>query len=539
MQKLFLLILLASILFVFPPCYGQEAKRPNIVIIFADDLGYADIGSFGSEINTPNLDKLADNGIRFTQFYNGARCCPSRASLLTGLYAHQAGVGQMVYRNDGPGYLGYINEQSVTLAEVLKSAGYKTLMTGKWHVGHKEGQWPTDRGFDRFYGIHKHVDSYYKALKGCEVYLDDSLLISANETPVNHLNPEQEWYTTDVFTDYAIEFIKEESDDEKPFFLYLAYNAPHFPLEAPLEDIKKYEGTYMEGWNKRRKEKLERMKQMGVLPAGTELSPSENAIWDTIPIEDKKELDFRRAIYAAQIDRMDQNIGRLISYLEETGALDNTLIMFLSDNGSSAEAGTEENMYGMNWPENQRENFEEWRKEGGWSVSQGRAWANLSNTPFRLYKRWTHEGGISTPFIAHWPEVIKQKGAITDQLGHIIDIMPTLVEATGAIYPARYKGNTITPQEGKSLLPIFRGEQREGHEAVFWSHMGNNAVRMGKWKLVLAQGGEGWELYDMSIDRTELNNLASENPVMVEKLKSYYDAWAKRSNVRPWPLKNN
>lgn len=539
MQKIFILTLLATIVLVFPPCYGQEAKRPNIVLIFADDLGYADLGAYGSKINTPNLDKLADNGIKFTQFYNGARCCPSRASLLTGLYGHQAGVGQMVYQNDGPGYLGYINEQSVTLAEVLKSAGYKTLMTGKWHVGHKEGQWPTDRGFDRFYGIHKHVDSYYKALKGCEVYLDDSLLIAANETPVNHLNPEQEWYTTDVFTDYAIEFIKEEPEDEKPFFLYLAYNAPHFPLEAPLEDIKKYEGTYMEGWDKRRKEKLERMKQMGVLPAGTELSPSENAIWDTIPVEDKKELDFRRAIYAAQIDRMDQNIGRLISHLKETGSLDNTLIMFLSDNGSSAEAGTEENMYGMNWPENQRDNFEEWRKKGGWSVSQGRAWANLSNTPFRLYKRWTHEGGISTPFIAHWPEVIKQKGTITDQLGHIIDIMPTLVEATGAKYPDRYKGNTITPQEGRSLMPIFQGEQREEHEAVFWSHMGNNAVRMGKWKLVLAHGGEGWQLYDMSVDRAELNDLASENPAMVDKLQSYYDAWAKRSNVRPWPLKNN
>jgi arylsulfatase A-like enzyme len=539
MHKLFLITLLGSFLFALQPCLGQQAKLPNIVLIFADDMGYADIGAFGSEINTPNLDKMAENGIRFTQFYNGARCCPSRASLLTGLYAHQAGVGQMVYRNDGPGYLGYINEQSVTLAEVLKSTGYNTLMAGKWHVGHKKGQRPRDRGFDRFYGIHKHVDSYYKALKGCEVYLDDSMLITANETPVNHLNPEQEWYTTDAFTDYAIEFIKEESDDDKPFFLYLAYNAPHFPLEAPMEDIQKYQGTYMEGWDERRKQKLERMKQMGILPPETKLSPSENAIWDTLSMEDKKELDFRRAIYAAQIDRMDQNIGRLIKHLEESGELDNTLIMFLSDNGSSAESGSAKTMYGMNWPEYKMANFEEWRKKGGWSVSQGRAWANLSNTPFRLYKRWTHEGGISTPFIAYWPEVIKQKGAITDQLGHIIDIMPTLCEVTGAIYPNSYKGNSIQPQEGRSLLPLFKGEPAEEHQAVFWSHMGNNAVRMGKWKLVLEHGRENWELYDMSVDRTELNDLASQHPDIVEKLKTQYTAWAKRSNVRSWPLEEN
>jgi arylsulfatase A-like enzyme len=534
----FFYILGSVILFLTlaPGCNAQEMGKPNIIVILADDMGYSDIGSFGSEIHTPNLDKLAENGLSFTQFYNNPRCSPSRASLLTGLYSHQAGIGNMVYKNNGPGYLGYLNENTVTLAEVLKDAGYTTVMTGKWHVGHKKGQWPTDRGFERFYGIHKHIDAYYKVLKGSEVYLDNSLLLSSTEPPVNHLNPEQEWYSTDAFTDYAIQFLKEEQDNKNPFFLYLAYNAPHFPLEAPLEDIKKYVGIYMEGWDARREKKLKRMKEMGIISAGTELSPSENAAWDTISMEDRKELDFRRAIYAAQIDRMDQNIGRLLDYLEEKGELDNTLIIFVSDNGSSAETGTEENMFGQNWPEFQIDNFDEWSKLGGWSTSQGRAWANLSNTPFRLYKRWTHEGGISTPLIAHWPKVIKQKGELTDQVGHLIDVMATVCDITGANYPRFYNGNSIKPLEGKSLLPVFQGKQREGHEVIYWEHLGNKAARMGKWKLVLRHDRNKWELYDMNVDRSEINDISEDHPEIVQELIKGYHAWAERSNVRPWPL---
>lgn len=521
-----------------PACTAQEHQKPNIIVILADDMGYSDIGAYGSEISTPNLDRLAKNGLSFTQFYNNPRCSPSRASLLTGLYSHQAGIGNMVYRNDGPGYLGYINENSVTLAEVLKSKGYKTMMTGKWHVGHKKGQWPIDRGFDKFYGIHKHVDSYYKVLKGSEVYLNGELLLSSDEEPVNHLNPDQEWYTTDVFTDYALKFLKEESDAEEPFFLYLAYNAPHFPLEAPQNEIEKYKGTYMEGWDKLREKKIALMKEMTVISPEVALSASNNATWDTISLEDKRNLDFRRAIYAAQIDRMDQNIGRLLNHLEETGELNNTLILFLSDNGSSAETGTEDNMYGLKWPEHQIENHEEWGKEGGWSSSQGRAWANLSNTPFRLYKRWTHEGGISTPLIAFWPEVIEHKGTHTEEVGHLIDIMATICDITGAVYPENFRGNSIKPLEGKSLLPVFQNKEREGHKAIFWEHLGNKAVRRGKWKLVSRQERDIWELYDMSVDRSETNDLSLDYPEIVRDLNKYYEAWAKRSNVRPFPLKN-
>ena len=304
------------------------ANRPNIVLIMADDMGYSDIGCYGGEIPTPNIDALASKGLRFNQFYNTGRCCPTRASLMTGLYPHEAGVGRMVYANRGPGYLGYLNDHCATIAEVLGAAGYQTIMAGKWHVGHAPGQWPTDRGFQRFYGIHMHVDSYFKVLKNCPIYHDAQLAIAPTADPPNTLHPDKEWYTTDVFTDWALKFLDETNPAEKPFFLYVAYNSPHWPLEAPDENIHHFVGKYERGWDQLRQTKLARMKDLGIVARNTILSPSENATWDSIPQADRVELDYRRAIYAAQIERMDQNVGRLVAKLKGMNVIDNTLILF-------------------------------------------------------------------------------------------------------------------------------------------------------------------------------------------------------------------
>jgi arylsulfatase len=508
-------------------------NRPNIVLILCDDMGYSDISCYGGEIDTPNLDLLASNGLRFTQFYNAARCCPTRASLLTGLYPHECGVGNMVYSNRGAGYLGYLNDHCVTLAEVLKSAGYHTMMAGKWHVGHEKGQWPTDRGFDRFYGIHKHVDSYYNVLDGCTVYLGDKEVIAATNEPANQLHPDKEWYTTDVFTDYALKLLDEATGNKQPFFLYLAYNAPHWPIEAPEENIVKFRGKYLMGWDKLRRRKLARMKELGIVKEDTELSPSENTPWVNLSETDQKELAFRRAIYAAQIDRMDQNIGRVIEHFKKSGVLDNTLILFLSDNGCSAEKG----MFGYNYDKHKIANYSKWRKLSGRSASQGQAWANASNTPFRLYKKWAHEGGIATPLIAHWPAVIKKGGALTHQPGHVIDIMATFCDVGRARYPERFGDNSVLPLRGKSLLPVFRGHKRKGHEAIFWEHIKHAAIRQGRWKLVSkdATGSKPWELYDIENDRTELNDLAEEFGQRAEQMKQKWIEWASRVNVLPWP----
>lgn len=516
---------------------ADHDTRPNIVLILADDMGYSDLGCYGGEINTPNIDSLAYNGVRFTNFYNAARCCPTRASLLTGVYPHQAGVGRMVYGDFGGAYQGYLNRTSVTLAEVLKSAGYKTMMSGKWHVGHKEAsQWPTSRGFDRFYGINIHVDSYWKVLQGCDVYLDGKLHIPATENPKNDLNPEQDWYTTDVFTDYGMHFLDQEvvqkKEDDRPFFLYMAYNAPHFPLEAPDEDIAKYQGTYSGGWDRFREEKFQRMKEMGIIPDHTVLSPPDNVSWESLSVDDRENLDFRRAIYAAQIDRLDQNVGRLVNHLKEIGEYENTLILFLSDNGCSAE----EEMFGMNWDKYRVNNYPEWKEKSGWSVSQGQAWANVSNVPFRLYKRYTHQGGTATPLIAHWPERIDSTGQLNREQGHVIDIMATLVDVAQADYPENYNGERITGLEGKSLLPLIQGNlTREGHEFIFWEHIGNKAVRKGDWKLV-AVHDQPWELYNLKDDPSEINNLIDTEPEITEELKMAYKEWAQKNDVRELPL---
>jgi len=501
------------------------APRPNIVLVMCDDMGFSDVGCYGAEIDTPNINGLAGRGLKFSQFYNAARCCPTRASLLTGLYPHQAGVGHMSEAlTRDPAYQGYLRSESVTIAEALGRAGYHALMAGKWHVGRAEGEWPVDRGFDEYFGI----------LGGACNYYDPGPLATLAR---NHEKVEagEDFYSTDAFTDYAIDFINEYNDkDTEPYFLYLAYNAPHWPLHAKPEDIDKYRDRYLDGWDALRRERYERQLELGLIDESWPLSKRDRATppWNALTRRKKEKLAHKMAVYAAMVDCVDQNVGRLLRAIEGTGELSNTLIMFLSDNGACHEwtALGVDYILGYNarmiapGPLGTAESF----------ASYGRGWSNVGNTPFRLHKHWTHEGGIATPFIAHWPGAI-QPGGMTDQVGHVIDVMATCLDAAGAEYPDDFNGNDITPLEGKSLLPVFQGGAREGHESICWEHEGNRAIRMGDYKLV-SDHPAGWSLYDLVADRTEQRDLAAQNKGLVREMKAKHRAWSKRCGVKPWPL---
>ncbi|MCO8124332.1 arylsulfatase [Stieleria sp. TO1_6] len=505
---------------------AMAAERPNIVVLFADDMGFSDVGCFGSEINTPNIDRLASGGVRLTHFYNTGRCCPSRASILTGLYSHQADIGHMAGDLGVPGYRDRISHQAVTLAEVLGTAGYHTIMSGKWHLGWRDEGSPTARGFQHFYGTRGYIDSYYTIVPRTEVYLNDKLVLPVGEHPVNDLHPDQQWYTTDVFTDYALHFIDEvrEQDDE-PFFVYLAYNAPHFPLHAKPEDIDRHRGHYRDGWQARRQARYQRLVELGVLDGSWPLSPLDVPEWETLTEKRRDDMDFKMALFAAIVDRLDQNIGRVIDHLQQIGELDNTLILFLSDNGGTKETG----LFGIKGEENTVDNYDQWKSKGGWTSSYGQGWAGLSNAPFRRYKRENHEGGISAPFIAHWPERIKAAGQLRHQPAHLIDLMPTFIEVAGASYPTEFAGNPIQPLPGRSLMPVFDGDQQP-QRTLYWEHEGNRAVREGDWKLVGLRN-QPWELYDIAADRTELNNVIENDPQTAARLKAKWDRWADEVGV--------
>ncbi len=492
--------------------FAAQSKRPNIILIMCDDMGFSDIGCYGSEIPTPNIDRLAREGMRFTQFYNGARCCPTRASLLTGLYAHQAGIGHMVRNLEaqlGPAYRGYLNERCVTIAEALRPAGYRTLMVGKWHVGEERPHWPLDRGFEHYYGLISGASNYWK--------LDANRKMARDNEPI--VPQEENFYMTDAFTENALKFLDAYGRSDKPFFLYLAYTAPHWPLHAWPEDIAKHKGRYAIGWDELRQRRYRRQIELGIINPDWKLSPRDPRAPAWQDAKNKQWLDMRMAVYAAQITRMDQGIGRILAKLRELGIERDTLIMFLSDNGGCAEELRGNDPRVMPGPVDTFQSY-------------GLPWANASNTPFRRFKHWVHEGGIATPFIARWPAVIKP-GTITHQVGHIIDVMATCVDVAGAEYPEEYNGRKITPLEGKSLLPIFQGKQREGHDALFWEHEGNRAVRQGRWKLV-SMYPQGWELFDMEADRTEQNDLAQKYPEKVRELEALWNAWAKKCGVAPW-----
>lgn len=532
MKNQLLTCLCSILLLLFTACTSEKEpdQRPNIILILSDDMGYSDLGCYGGEIRTPNLDGLAANGLQFTQFYNTARCCPTRASLLTGCYPHQTGIGHMTnppnnplgHDYELPGYRGALNRNCVTIAEALGQSGYRTLMTGKWHLGyHQQDQWPLQRGFEQFYGIVPGASNFFRPVHPRGItYGNDTITIT-----------DEHFYTTDAFTDYAMQFIEETQPEKgsQPFFLYLAYNAPHWPLNAPQEDIERYRGRYRKGWDQLREERYARMQEMGLLNSEWTLTPRDARPWDSLSVEKQDEMDLRMAIYAAMVDRMDQNIGRLTKFLENNDLLENTLIVFLNDNGACAEfaelgSGPKEQL----------------GTKEGYVLSYGRAWANASNTPYREYKHWLHEGGMATPMIVHWPQGIaaEDRGTLVRQHGFLPDIMATFLDVTETEYPTTFNGHTIAPPAGKSMLPVLQGGSDPIHtEPIFWEHEGNKAVRLGQYKLVQdweKDQPDNWELYDLEADRTEMNDLAEEMPEKRREMAALYEKWARDHQVLPW-----
>ncbi|MCA8986668.1 MAG: arylsulfatase [Planctomycetaceae bacterium] len=537
--------------------HAAEGARPNIIVILSDDMGFSDLGCYGGETQTPNLDALAKQGVRFTQFYNTGRCCPARASLLTGLYPHQAGIGHMMEDKGHEGYRGCLNNRCRTMAEVLKPAGYATFMTGKWHVSphtHPDGpreNWPLQRGFDRFYGTIHGAGSFY----------DPNSLTRDNTQISPFADPEYQpetYYYTDAISDHAVRYISEhcaqDKRQEKPFFLYMAYTAAHWPMHALPEDIEKYKGRFDTGYDALRAERLVRMKDLGLVSPDAEMSPVAQD-WSQVK---NREWELRcMEVYAAMIDRMDQGIGKVVGTLKDKGIFDNTLILFMQDNGGCAEGlgrqprnqlterpaqPTLEKMPASELQTNMipiqsRDGFPVVMGPGimpgpaDTYIAYGEGWANVSNTPFRMYKHWVHEGGISTPLIVSWPAQIQQKGSLVDQPAHLIDIMATCVDVAEASYPTKVEDVAIHPLEGLSLVPAIQHQPLK-REAIFWEHEGNRAIRVDKWKLV-AKFNQPWELYDIDQDRSELHDLKDEHPELAGELASRWQSWAERAYVLP------
>lgn len=550
--------------------FGSQAasganSQPNIVLIMADDMGYTDIGCYGSEIETPVLDRLAGHGLRFTQFYNTSRCCPTRASLLSGLYSHQAGIGLMTGDRGYEAYRGDLNRRCVTLAEALGLAGYQNYMSGKWHVTRHTGpnadqsNWPLQRGFDRFYGT----------ITGAGSFFDPATLCRGNQyiTPVNDPDYQPEsFYYTDAISDNAANFVTEHlaKTPNDPFFLYVAYTSAHWPMHAPQEEIDKYKGMYDDGYEVIREKRYAAAIEKGVVDRRWAMSKGARS-WNEFP---HKEWDTRcMEVYAAMVDRMDDGIGRIVDVLEDNGQLENTLVIYLQDNGGCSEGyGRTSNAdkkdrfqfkaFGPNdlqtkiWPPMQTRDGR-WVRTGPETmpggedtfVAYGVGWANVSNTPFRGYKHEGYEGGISTPFIVHWPDGIAEarRGSVVHDPTHLIDIMPTLLQAAGGEYPGEYASHVIQPMEGRSLIPTFEGRVIERDSPLGFEHHGNLALRDGRWKIVSAYRRDQptrWELFDMDADRTELNDLSEKHPEKLKEMVGKWQAWAERVGVQPWPFEN-
>ncbi|MDP7105807.1 MAG: arylsulfatase [Roseibacillus sp.] len=540
--------------------------RPNIILIMSDDMGYSDIGCYGGEIKTPTLDHLAANGVRFTQFYNTARCCPTRATLLSGLYAHQAGVGHMMSNYGIPQYQGELNRNCLTIAEVLKPAGYRTYMSGKWHVTpYKAGEvanpntsnWPLQRGFDHFYGT----------IHGAGSFFDPNSLTRDNRyiTPANDPDYQPEtFYYTDAISDNAVRYIRDHKReaDGQPFFMYVAYTAAHWPMHALPGDIAKYEGKYDGGYKPTRKARVAKLKSLGLLPDHWDVVP-QIGNWESVKLKEWESACME--VYAAMVDNMDQGIGRIVAALSKNGQLDNTLLMYMQDNGGCAEGyGRANNSHQKDrfkfkplgkdglqtkiWPPMQtrdgrfvRTGPETMPGAEDTFVAYGPGWANTSNTPFRGYKHDPYEGGIGTPFIVSWPGGIagQRNGTIVHDVSHLIDLMPTFVEVGGAAYPEQYDGNDIQPMEGTSLVPTLAGKAITRKAPLGFEHHGNLGLRDGKWKIVSMYRRDQprkWELYDMEADRTELNDLAQKMPGKLKSMVANWQSWADRIGVQPWPI---
>ncbi|MBL7967088.1 MAG: arylsulfatase [Prolixibacteraceae bacterium] len=496
------------------------ADKPNIVLIMADDMGYSDIGCYGSAISTPNIDKLAAQGVRFRNFYNNAKCCPTRASLLTGLNNHEAGMGNMVTMADAPiqpgPYQGFLNQNSVTIAEVLRTAGYSTYLSGKWHLGERKEHWPLQRGFDKYFGLISGASSYFEIIEEPR----KRVMAYGNEswTP-----PNKGFYMTDAISDTAVAFIQKHSETKKkdPFFLYVAYTSPHWPLHALDEDIRKYEGKFTQGWDSLRNQQYRRMLKLGIIEPKYKLSPRTDGISHWKDAEDKDLWIRRMQVYAAMIDRMDQGIGRVVDALRKANQLENSLIIFLADNGGCAENASSRNLGAPGIPVGERGSYDSYKEP----------WANVSNTPYRYYKNWLYEGGIRTPLIVYWPKVVKNSGVLTDQPGHVVDFMPTFLEVAGVKYPEQVNNHPITPMRGASLVPAFTGKEIARSQPFFWEYVGEKAMRKGDWKLVKTKTGN-WELYNLKDDPTELTDLSTKRPETLKELVETYNQWAGQVGVK-------
>jgi arylsulfatase len=524
----------------------ESSKKPNIILMMVDDLGYSDLGCYGGEISTPNIDSLGYNGLRFTQMYNGARCCPSRAALLTGLHPHQAGIGQMTADLGVPAYQGYLREGCVTIAEVMKTAGYRTMLSGKWHVsgswdnrdrdnwilGDKKHPLPKQRGFDRSFGLLNAADSFWNPKS---LILED-VLIDVETT---------DFHMTDAIGDHAVNQIEESVEMGMPFFQYVAFTAPHWPLHAWEDDIVKYEGKYMAGYDAVRTARHEQQKGLGVVDDKWEISPRDSDSPDWDDVQNKEYEDIRMATYCAMIEQVDRTVGRIVDALKAQGEYDNTVIMFLSDNGGCAELFQEDS----DWPDPSQ--WESSTTLDGEPVRVGDIpelrpgpdttfqavelpWANVSDAPFRLFKRWVHEGGISTPFIVHWPDGIEKSNILNNPM-HIIDISATCYDIAGAQYPKEHHDAEITPLEGESFLPALQGRKLDRESPITIEHEGNRGIRIGDWKLV-AEWDKPWELYNITDDRTEQSDLIDGEKDRAKSFVKQYYEWAERAEVLPWPV---
>ncbi len=536
----FHLALLLALAFILHPSsliLSAPAERPpNILLILCDDLGYSDLGCYGGEIRTPHLDRLASEGMRFTQFYNGAVCVMTRAALTTGLYPRH-----------GKG--GLLRPDMVTLGEVMREAGYATGLIGKWHLGSEAPKHPIDRGFDEYYGLLDGCCNFFNPAKPDPMFYNGGKIRAFARNRERITEFPDDYYTTNAFTDEAVAFIKSKIKNQKsaignqdsppPFFLHLCYTAPHYPLHAPPEDIARYRGKYADGYDALRTRRHQRQIAMGLFDESVALSPIdpktsdhrqdfEVTPWDQLDDATRAREEQRMEVYAAMVDRLDQGIGRVLDALEESGAAENTIVLFLSDNGGCA-----------SWPNSNPEKFAGFLEYNeGIPVGDARGyelvgpgWGWAQNAPFRRHKTWTYEGGIATPMIARWPGVVTE-GKITRQPGHVVDFMPTLLALAGGVYPDTRDGHPIPPMEGESLLPIFRGETRKRSEPLCWALYGNRAVRQGDWKLVWGGGDRRWELYDLSVDRSETNDIAKQNPERVAEMTAYWERWAEMTEVK-------
>lgn len=489
--------ILRALLMLTYPFFSSLAKSPNIVLLMADDLGFSDLGCYGSEIQTPNLDQLAWNGLRFSQFYNTAKCHSSRVSLLTGLYCDQAGSASL--------------RRGATIAEVLKSAGYSTWMSGKWHLDKQ----PTDFGFQRYWG---HLSGACNFFTG-----DNSFRLDGKEWKIPEILNGRSFYTTHAITDFALDFIREGkiSENSDPFLLYIAFNAPHYPLQAPESTVKKYNRIYDVGWDEVRKKRYAKQLASGLISPKFKLSPRANHIpaWNSLNESEKEWEADRMEVFAAMVDIMDENIGRIIEVLKKRKVFDDTLFLFCSDNG------------GCPFERTTGRNLKPWNPNSYWTYDA--SWAQASNTPFRFYKQNQHEGGISSPLIVHWPKGLKATpGSITHQPGHLIDFMATFIDLSGAKYPKKINDRFIDPLEGKSLVPVFLDRERKGHENLYFHFGSDRALRQGRWKIVSAKGGR-WELYDLENDRTELTDLSEKNPKRVEMMsRIWFDIAKNKERLR-------